>query len=149
MKTDQIKPTEKTTLRVSKNVLPENLRVLRSSSALSFQSLFQKELEKRKSESDSNYDQNVDKYHSLITEFIENLLANSGRSFLILKKTGVSDAVHQIIVEMRKELGISMLNPLHNHIKDVADFIERKNSLYSNNQSKYRDPVGALYTGSV
>lgn len=117
---------------------------------MSFQSLFLEELEKRKSESDSNYDQNVDKYPSLITEFIENLLANSGRSFLILiKKTGVSDAVSQIIVEMRKELGISMLNPLHNHIKDVADFIEKKNSLYSNNQSENRDPVGALYTGSV
>lgn len=149
MKADQIKPTEKTTLRVSRDVAQENLRSIRSSSILSFQSLLQDELEKRKSESDTNFGQNEDKYQSLISEFIENLVVNSGRSFLILKNTGGADTLHQIIVEMRKALGISMLDPLHNHIKDVSDFIERKNSLYSNNQSKYRDPVGALYSGSV
>lgn len=149
MKTDRIEPAEKSALRISKNVLPENLRVLRSSSALSFQSLFRDELEKRKSDSDHGLGEKEEKYQSLISEFIENLVASSGRSFLILKKTGLSFILHQIVVEMRNEHGINMLYPLHKQMKEVSDFIDRKNSLYSNNQSKYRDPVGALYTGSI
>src|SRR6056297_2024788 len=127
MKTDRIEPTEKSALRVSKNVLPENLRVLRSSSALSFQSLLQDELEKRKSESDDDLDQKEEKYQSLISEFIENLVTNSGRSFLILKKTGLSFILHQIVVEMRNEHGINMLHPLHKQMKGISDFIDRKN----------------------
>jgi len=149
MKTDRIKATEKTTLTVNKEVLPESLHTLRSNSVLSFKSILQDELEKRKGETDLNSDETEDKYHSLIAEFIDLLVQNSGKSFLTLHKLGFTDSLHQIVSEMRKELGINRLYPLHQHISNVSDFIEIKNSLYVNNQSKYRDPVGAQFTGSI